>query len=142
MSFECVLCSFSIVFRLFYAFPVFCLLVVVVWLSVPVQVTDWKDSSLTHSLIPMLYRQQGKSVRNADWHSIVASIPHFLLCRNLKTYIFRRCYTQRSSIHRLRTAAVPPIDATSFRTLYSLVFTSANEVTFSPTSVCQSARLR
>ena len=33
----CIICVF---------FFVFCLLVVVVWLSVPLQVIDWKDSSL------------------------------------------------------------------------------------------------
>ena len=31
---------------LFCGMCVFCLLVVLVWLSVPVQVIDWKDSSL------------------------------------------------------------------------------------------------
>jgi len=57
ISFECVLCgSLGPLFVLHYfMFVAFCLLVVVVRLSVPVQMIDWKDSSpwwptMCHSL--------------------------------------------------------------------------------------------
>jgi len=44
---SCIFCHFGTLFRLcyFYVIYVFCLLVVLVRLSVPVQVIDWKDPS-------------------------------------------------------------------------------------------------
>ena len=65
-------CYLGTFFRLcyFYVICVFCRLVVLVRLSVPVQVIDWKDSSLTHSLT----------------HSPTHSLTHSLYIRNANLY--------------------------------------------------------